>query len=104
MAMFSSIEPFLAITLHPIVVLLFSLWLTLPNYQGTKTIYAVSVRPIFHKYESYIEQKIDGVKSKANQMFLYILSETGWSIFHHIMIIAHRIRKNSMWFEAENLE
>jgi len=70
--------------------------LTLPTYQGTKTVYDVTVRPMFQKHESYLEQKIDAVKSKVNLMFFYILSEMGCGIFHHILIIAQRIGKNTI--------
>ncbi len=92
MALFSALEPLLVVTLHPMIVLVFSLLLTLPNYQGTKTIYDVSVRPMFQKHEIYLEQKIDAAQSKVNQMFFYMLSETGHGIFHHILIIAQRIK------------
>jgi hypothetical protein len=96
MALYSSLEPLLVVMLHPMIVLVFSLLLTLPTYQGTKTIYDVTVRPMFQKHESYLEQKIDAVKSKVNLMFFYILSEMGCGIFHHILIIAQRIGKNTI--------
>jgi len=96
MALYSSLEPLLVVMLHPMIVLVFSLLLTLPTYQGTKTVYDVTVRPMFQKHESYLEQKIDAVKSKVNLMFFYILSEMGCGIFHHILIIAQRIGKNTI--------
>ncbi len=94
MVLFSFLEPLLAVALHPLIKLVCFLWLTLPRYQAAMTIYAVTVRPLFDKYESRLEGQVDFAKSQLKGLILQILTETGWSIFLHIMVVAHRIRRN----------
>jgi len=75
------LDPLLTLALHPLVKLALLLWLSLPRYQGASIVYAVAIRPLFLKYESRVEHKLNFAMSLAKRIMIKFFIGTGWSMF-----------------------